>query len=119
MKSNLQYLAEDRDGTKRLRKEFNDPRIVYGWNMKEKQHQVWYKPANSAPYMVCFAKNPAHAVQQMAARVRADKMRAVDLLAEIDEHNERLMVSRQNDAMAEVHSQLRAVASGRQYFLTG
>ena len=117
MKSDIRYIAVDRDGQKRLRKEFDDDRIVYGLNQKMKQNQVWYKPTNSPPYMVCFAKNAAHAIQQMAVRVRADKMRAVDLLREIDDHNEKIVASQQTDAVDEARSQLKAVATGRQYFL--
>ena len=114
--NSMHHLVTKEDDQKRLQTKFDDKRIKYGWNRKSKQYQVWYVPSSSRPYMVCFAVNVEHAMRQMEARMRADKMRAKDLLAEIDAHNDKIVTDEQQDAMCEVRSELRKIASGRQYF---
>ena len=113
----LNQLQRDGAGEKRLQRYFDDRRIRYGENNRTHQKEVWYVPANSRPYRVCTAQNPAHALKQLQARSYADKMHARQLLAEVDAHNEKLQASMHEDAMGAVKSDLAKIARGRQTFM--
>ena len=113
----LYNLTTESDGQKRLQNYFDDRRIRYGENNRTHQKEVWYVPANSRPYRVCTAQNPAHALKQLQARSYADKMHARQLLAEVDAHNEKLQASMREDAMGAVKSDLAKIARGRQTFM--
>jgi len=52
----------------------------------------------------------------MRHMMKYEKMRAKDLLKEIDEHNDNLIERKDNDAMAEIRSELANIATGRKYF---
>lgn len=110
------YLQVRDDETKRLRAEFNDNRITFVRNIKEHLLQAWYSPASSSPYMITVAKNVQHAIRLLRNRLQYEKTRAKDLLAKIDAHNDKIVRDKELDAMHEVRSTLRSVASGRQLF---
>ena len=116
MESGLCYLTTRYDDEKRLRREFSDKRIRYGFNEKNKRFEVWYKPENSAPYLVATPNNVQHAIYLLRQRLINDKIGAKILLKEIDEHNEKLVNDKQIDAMDECRHDLRNIASGRQIF---
>ena len=116
MNSERQYLIKDSRDTKRLCREFADMRIEMGWNQKQKRNETWYIPCNSRPYLICCPKDVSHAIQLLRDRMKHDKMRAVDLLEQIDAHNEKLIADKQKDAMLEVRSQLKNVAAGRRFY---
>ena len=102
--------------TKRLREEFNDTRIYFGLNVITQELEAWYKPNSSRPYKVSTADNVQHAIRLLQKRMEFDKMRAKDLLAKIDEHNEKLTRDKDEDALHETRSVLRNVAAGRMIF---
>ena len=110
------YVTPDRDGQKRLQRRFDDRRIIFGWNNKNKRNEVWYRPENSPAYMISVVVNVPHAIQVLTARSESDKKRAKHLLREIDEHNDKLIANMQTDAMAAVKSDLRNVAAGRKFY---
>ena len=116
MLTGLRYLRINEDGQKRLQREFDDRRLRWGFNVRHKEYQAWYKPDNSRPYRLCTANNICHAIVQIRHRQRYDKKRAIDLLREIDEHNEKLTADIQADAIAEIRSDLRRIASGKQFY---
>lgn len=111
----LDRLETDIAGQKRLQNYFDDRRIRFGRLGPEMQ--VWYVPANSRPYKVCSAENVAHAQKQLIGRSYADKIHAKNLLAEIDAHNDKLLDTMREDAVAEVKADLNKIARGRQTFL--
>lgn len=102
---------------KRLRSYFDDPRIYYGFNRITKKDEVWYRPANSRPYKICEPDNVCHAIRKLESRSRADKIRAKDLIRQIDEHNEKVADQERIEAMHEIRHDLRRIASGRQHFM--
>lgn len=116
MESGLQYLAIEKDDTKRLQAYFDDKRIVMGRNNRTRQLEVWYKPTSSRPYRICVPVNCAHAIKLLQARAAADQYRAKDMLAKMDAHNEKIKANMRADAMYEVRQDLRRIASGRQFF---
>lgn len=116
MKSGITNLSIETSGQKRLREEFSDKRICYGFNRIACRFEAWYKPDNSRPYLVCSAKNVCHAIYQLRQRLRNDRTGARILLAEIDSHNDKLLDDKQADAMDEVRHDLRWIASGRKTF---
>jgi len=116
MQSSLQYLVRDADDTKRLNSEFADRRIVFGFNNRTRRKEAWYVPDQSRPYMITPAVNVQHALRLLRARLEHDKVRARVLLAQIDEHNEKLSGSVKDDAMYAVKSDLRTIASGKKFF---
>ena len=106
----------DRD-TQRLRKEFGgDKRIHYGFNKKTRAFEAWYVPSNSRPYMITNAMGIDHAVKLLRGRAKYDKMRACDMIREIDEHNDTIMDDKREDAVREIRSQLKDAVNGKQYF---
>ena len=115
--SGIRFLVscDDRD-QKRLQQEFDDRRIRFGFNQKNKRYEAWYVPDTSRPYMITSCIDVTHAIAILRGRQKNDKIRARKLLGEIDEHNERIQKHMQADAMYAVKSELRAIASGRQFF---
>jgi hypothetical protein len=116
MKSGLRFLRIQEDDQKRIQQEFGDRRIRYGFNVKAKSFESWYVPDNSPPYKITSCTSVSHCIHAMRARLISEKTRAKDLLAQIDEHNERIKKSGDDDVMHEVRSTLRNVASGRVLF---
>lgn len=116
MLNGVPYLRIREDDQKRLRKEFNDEKIHYGFNVQSKELQAWYKPNSGRPYKVCAATSVCHAIYQMREQLKYEKMRATDLLKEIDEYNEKVIKDKETDAMTEVRLDLQRIASGKQYF---
>jgi len=110
------YLRIRDDDTKRLREEFNDKRIYYCFNVLSQEFEAWYKPESSRPYKVSTAENVSHAARLLRNRMQYDKKRAIDILREIDEHNESLTQGKEADAIHEVRTSMRHIASGRQIF---
>ena len=116
MKSGIVNLSIRDSDQKRIREEFSDKRIWYGFNHITWQFEVWYKPNNSRPYLICSAKDVCHAIYKLRQRLQNDRKGAKILLAEIDSHNDKLLDNKQADAMHEVRHDLRGVASGRRIF---
>ncbi len=116
MKSEMRYLVVIDSDQKRLRREFDDQRIHYGRSQKTHQFEVWYTPNSSRPYKIAICINVCHAIVQLNNRQKADKMRAKDLLREIDDHNDKLTESVHADAMHAIKADLRNVACGRQLY---
>jgi len=112
----IHHVSIKEDEQKRIRRQFDDNRIVWGWNPIFHRYEVWYKPSSSRPYMVCTAENVSHAIRQLEVRARYEKKRAIDTIKEIDEFNENLITQQQADAMAYIRSELKNVACGKQHF---
>lgn len=110
------YLRIRDEDTKRLRDEFHDDRIYFGFNVRSQRLEAWYRPDSSSPYKITTADNLQHAIRLIRNRIKLDKMRAQDILAEIDEHNAKVVTDREDDVMHEVRGHLRRVARGRQLF---
>jgi hypothetical protein len=116
MLSGLRFLQIRRDDQKRLQREFSDRRIRYGYNVRTKSLEAWYVPDNSRPYKITGCDSVAHCIYVMKARLITERTRAKDLLRRMDEHNDKLHESKEDDVMHEVRSTLRSVASGRVLF---
>lgn len=112
----MRYLSIREDEQSHIREEIGDDRICWGFNQKKKEYQVWYRPENSRPYKITTADNMCHAIYTIRSRQRFEKMRAKDLLAEIDAYNEKLLTDKEKDAMHEVRHTMKNVANGRQIF---
>ena len=110
------YLHIRDDDTKRLRTEFDDNRIYFGFNVLSQELEAWYKPDSGRAYKISGVRSVQQAIQIMRKQLRYEKMRALDLLKEIDDHNDALTAYKENDAMTEVKSELKRIATGRQYF---
>ena len=116
MIQSMKYFIKDDQDTKRLQREFDDRRILMGFNQKTKRNEVWYLPDRSHPYRIAEPVNVQQAIKILESRRRYDCMRAKDLLRSIDEHNDKLTANIQADAMAEIKSQLKNVAAGRRFY---
>jgi hypothetical protein len=103
-------------GQRRLRKEFDDKRIHWGFNKKTKEFQAWYTPASSAPYMITNATTVEHAAHLLRGRLKHDKMSAKDMIREMDEQNDKVLSADGKDAMLEMRSELKQIAKGKRFF---
>lgn len=103
---------------KDLQRKFSDDRLRYGRNRKTGELQAWYVPGSSPPYCVAHAVSWSHAVRQIAHKAKFDRMRATDMIRKIDEQNKKYQENERKNAMLEIKSGLKAVASGRKMFLT-
>lgn len=112
----LQYIQIRDDEQTRLRDEFGDKRFMHGWNAKLERFETWYRPDNSPPYMVAHGKSFTECILMVRNKAKYSKKRAVDLLREIDEHNENLIVGKEDEAMHEMRHDLKRIASGKQIF---
>lgn len=111
------YLKIRDDDTKFLSEQFADIRIIFCRNIKTHEFEAWYIPGNSRPYKITTADNVSHAARLLRNRMQFDKMRATDLMKEIDEHNEKLGDKPRLDAVHEVRSTMKKVVAGRQLFI--
>ena len=110
------HLELREDDTKRLRREFDDRNIYFCLNRLTNEFETWYTPNQSRPYKIHRSENICHAIALLKNQMKFEKMRACDLLREIDEHNEKLENYGREDAMTEVRTDLRRIASGRKVF---
>lgn len=117
MKNLRPYLKTRVDDTKFLRLEFHDDNIYFLWNVQTKKFEAWYKPPSGPGYKVTTADNVSHATRIMRDMLRFEKQRAGDILKEIDEHNEKVVTDKEDDAMAEVRHDLKNILAGKQYFV--
>jgi hypothetical protein len=113
--NNLKIIEADQ---KRLRLDFDDNRIFYGWSPIKHRFEVWYKPESTRPYMITVAENVSHARRLLENRMKYDKFKATEVLKQIDEHNQKLLDDKQKETAAEVRSTMRSVACGRQHFIS-
>lgn len=116
MRTGITNLSIINDDQKRIRREFSDDRICFGRNYITHRLEAWYKPDNSRPYLICSADNVCHAIYLLKQRAANDVRGAKILLNEIDNHNEKLLGDKQENAMHEVRHDLRWIASGRKTF---
>lgn len=116
MKSGIVNLSVMDSDQKRIREEFSDKRIHYGFNYINRRLEAWYWPGSSRPYLICTAKNVCHAIYQLRQRLENDRKGAKILLAEIDSHNDKLLDDKHADVMHETRHDLRWIASGRKIF---
>ena len=116
MNSDKRYLTPNITDQKRLQREFDDKKIEFGFNSKNKRNEVWYSTSHSPPYMIAVAHDVSHALRLLRQRAKFDKMRAIDMLRKIDENNEALQSAIHGDAMYAIRSDLRNVAAGRKFY---
>lgn len=109
-------LEIDPAASKRLQDKFDDKRLVFGRMPHCPTCSVWYFPDNSAPYCVCQAVNVCQAEKILAERRQLDKRRAIEMLAQIDEHNAKVIDQHRLDAILELKSNLRQIAAGKKWF---
>ncbi len=100
----------------RLDEEFGDKEMHAVFNVKLNRCEIWLTPANSSPYMVCAHPSLGKSIQIIKDRMDFDKKRAQDILREMDEHNEKIVQDKDDDAIHECRSHLGRVARGRQIF---
>ncbi len=105
------------DDTQRLRRDFGDNRIFFVRNVRSHEFEAWYNPDSSREYKICTADNVAHASRLIRSRIRFDKMRAQDLMREIDDHNDKLVADKDAEAIHEVRHDMQCIVSGRQMFM--
>ena len=111
------YLKIREDDTKRLRREFDDNKIYFGYNVVSGEAEAWYKPDSGPAYKISACENVAHACVLLRNRMKYDNYCAKQLLEEIDAHNDKIVKDKEDDAMHEVKSHLGHVARGRQIFM--
>ena len=104
------------DSTKRLRLEFHDNHIFFTENRKSGLLEVWYKPASSSAYRITVVKNVQQAIHNMRELLQYEKRKAVDILYEIDTHNEKVLTDKEADAMHEIKHDLMNIVNGKKYF---
>lgn len=110
------WLRPIESNQERLDKEFDDKEMHAVFNVKFQRCEIWLTPANSSPYMICAHPSLGKSMRIIKDRMEFDKRRARDILAELDEHNEKVVTDKEDDAMHECRSHLRGVARGRQIF---
>jgi hypothetical protein len=116
MLDRVPYLQIIESGQNRIRLEFHDNKIFYGFNVQSQQLEAWYKPNSGRAYKITECNNEYHAIKLMRGQLELEKRMAKDVLKEIDEHNDRLLKDKDEDAMCEMRSEMKSIASGKQYF---
>ena len=111
------YLKTRVDDTKFLRREFHDDNIYFLWNVQSKKFEAWYKPPSGRGYKVTAADNVSHATRIMRDMLKFEKQRAKDILQEIDDHNKKVVLDKEADAMTEIRHDLKNILAGKQYFV--
>ena len=112
----MRQLTINESDQKRLQRQFDDRRIIYGWNPVKHQNEAWYKPEHKRPYMICTAQNVCHAIKQIENRVKYEKYSAEQLIRNIDEHNTKIVDDIQREAMTELRTEMKQIATGKQHF---
>ena len=111
------WLHMREDDSKRLNEEFNDRKIAFVRNIKTHSLQVWYMPNSGSPYKITDANDVCHAIYLLKGRQKFDKMRAKEMMAEIDAYNKKQTDDKNAEAMHEINHGLKGIMAGRQHFL--
>jgi hypothetical protein len=115
-KSGITYLSIREEDQERLRAEFSDRHIHYGFNVKSRKLEAWYRPENSFPYLITSADSVQHALYLMRQRVANDNIGAKILLNQIDIHNDKLVQGKDAEVICEISHELKHIAAGRKFF---